>query len=386
MHKRTLIIVFIIILFVVIAGFILLSLFKGKTTEKKEIIQSTLSSMEPTIELSQNPTKPTDENVSIEVKTQIDGDSTIESITLPNKQVVAGNTTVYEVKENGQYTFIVKATNGKTAKSTIVIDNITKSSADNPYIPDGFSKVKIDDIDSKEFIIEDKNGNQFVWVPVETGNLLRNTNNDEQYAEIDSTASELVNSVAKYYGFYIARYEASKYEENNIIAAKSTANSMPWSNVNYEDAYKAAINTATVFKYSGIKTALVNSYAWDTTLDWLDKKVKNYSNSTSYSARNQGTIVKTGTDEVDNINSIYGMAGNLREWTTEVYYPTNSNPVEENEDVEVEENKETEIEEKTYRVVRGGSANINKTASSRIGQPDNMSDIYWGFRIIIYKE
>ena len=37
------------------------------------------------------------------------------------------------------------------------------------------------------------------------------------------------------------------------------------------------------------------------------------------------------------------------------------------------------------RVVRGGSANLKRTPISHNPYPENISDNYWGFRLIVYK-
>lgn len=385
MRKKTLILIISIIIVILAVVFFVFAISSKNNNGKKEVVQSSLNLVKPKIKLTQTPSGPTDKSVTINIAVEIDGDNTVESITLPNGEIVNKNTATYEVTENGQYTFSAKGSNGETETSSINIDNINKSAADNPYIPEGFSKVETN---NNEIVIEDKYKNQFVWVPVKSGSPIRNTSKDEKYIETDSTANALVNSIAKYYGFYIARYESSKYEESGIVAAKSVKDEIPWSNVSYQDAYNASVNAARVYKYSGVKTALLNSYAWDTTLDWLNKTTPNYSTNTSYSNNEQGIILKTGANEIDQINSVCDMAGNLREWTTEIYYPSIEKETDDEENKEeVKEDEETEIKaEVTYRVVRGGSANINKTANSHIGQPENMSDIYWGFRMILYKD
>ena len=38
------------------------------------------------------------------------------------------------------------------------------------------------------------------------------------------------------------------------------------------------------------------------------------------------------------------------------------------------------------KVVRGGSANLNKNALSRTGYNQELSDDFWGFRAILYKK
>ena len=344
----------------------------------------------PEIELSTETKKG---KTTIYVKATISGDDTILSITLPDGKIVNSDTAEFETEEPGEYEFTVTTNNGVVASKTITIEDLDEVSADNPYIPDGFTHVSDTDIETG-FVIEDESGNQFVWVPVESGRLKRNTENDSSYEEIDSTASGLYNSVAKYYGFYIARYEASQAKYNNTDTVGSVADVMPWSNINYSECYDIATEAANVYGYVGVKTALVNSYAWDTTLDWINETEKNYSSNTSY-GNYSGTILKTGETSTDEVNSICDMAGNLREWTTEVYYQedvlneNNVNTVSEEENADETTNNTSNTvndEDLTYRVIRGGSANINKVANSHIGQLETMSDSYWGFRIILYKD
>ena len=328
-------------------------------------------------------------SVTIFVETSI-SEGKVESITLPNGKVVTASEAEYEVTKNGEYEFIVATESGINVTKSITVDNISDVSADNPYIPEGFSHVEGTEVDTG-YVIEDEQGNQFVWVPVPTGKLIRNTSNNEQYVEIDETATGLYNSVTKYYGFYIARYEASKSVDNSVVIASSRAGAMPWSNVNYTEAYEACQKSSEVYGYTDVKTAILNSYAWDTTLAWINENVSNYSSNTSY-GNYSGTISRTGETELDQVNAICDLAGNLREWTTEVFYPDTTETNEENQNsvnnqVEVDENGEP-IEENVvkYRVVRGGSANINKVANSHTGNPETMSDPFWGFRMILYKD
>ena len=129
---------------------------------------------------------------------------------------------------------------------------------------------------------------------------------------------------------------------------------------------------STVFRYGdNYDTQLVNSYAWDTTLAWLNKRVKNYSTSLNY-GNYTGTIRNTGQTETDVINNICDMSGNVREWTTEIYKSAS-------------EKKDNSKENVMYRVVRGGAASLSKTPKSHIGYTEVTSDTYWGFRTILYK-
>ena len=272
------------------------------------------------------PDDTTDGSVTINIEASVADADSIESITLPNKQVVTSSKATYEVNKNGEYTFIFNKKNGEHISENITVDNISEVSANTPYIPTGFTHVEGTEVGTG-YIIEDAVGNQYVWVPLESGSLVRNTEGSSQYEETDYTATGFYNSAAKYYGFYIGRYEASQSNEKGLAIAKSIDGEIPWSNVTYEEAYNAALNTATAYDYSGVKTALINSYAWDTTLSWINKTIVNYSSNTSY-GNYSGTIMKTGTTTNDQVNSICDLSGNLREWTTEVYYPNLPEPVD----------------------------------------------------------
>ena len=68
--------------------------------------------------------------------------------------------------------------------------------------------------------------------------------------------------------------------------------------------------------YTDINSDLVNSYAWDTAILYIEKcgTNSNYANKTD----GNGTLKVTGnnSDEQCKIND---MAGNIMEWTTETY-------------------------------------------------------------------
>ena len=210
--------------------------------------------------------------------------------------------------------------------------------------------------------VEDKElkGNQFVWVPSETSTYFtRRTFGD---SSVDVSATETTNnkfwenmpeeikaSVARYKGFYIARYEAS-YEsgttaEDYMPASKvstSIISSHPprsiWNNITAENAKKASEN---MYKNStSVVSTLTYGAQWDTCMQWLiDSKDKTSDevtkDSTSwgnyYSSKvtgNDGSTLKetnteallnTGITEYTIANNIYDLAGNLAEFTMEQY-------------------------------------------------------------------
>ena len=347
MKKKSSIVI--VLFLIVLITIILLSIYfvKSKSSNKNDVIKSNIELAEPKVELSVEPNDRESEIVTIYIKSI--ENSKIETITLPDGKVVTSSEAKYKVTKNGEYSFIVKSNKVDTG-----------------------------------YVIQDSRGNQFVWVPVSTGSLIRNTDGNDEYAEIDNTATGLYNSVSKYYGFYIARYEASKTEIEGESVAASQYGTMPWTNVEYNEAYEAAQKAGLLYGYSEVRTAIVNSYAWDTTLEWINESFSNYSTNTNY-GNYTGVVLETGTTSNDEVNSICDLAGNLREWTTEIYYPNIFNDNKDELDNTIENGEQVENLD-NYRVIRGGSANLNKVASSHTGNPETMSDAYWGFRMILYKE
>ena len=144
----------------------------------------------------------------------------------------------------------------------------------------------------------------------------------------NATAKDLkgfINSVSSNGGYYIGRYEASyasgsstaDYKAASKISTGKSTSSMSytpgtlWNFITQLDASKVAINT-----YDGnasVKSDLINSYAWDTAIVYIQEAGNsNYANQKS---KNR-SLANTGknSDEVCKIND---MASNIYEWTTE---------------------------------------------------------------------
>lgn len=369
-NKISPIIIIVIVLVIVALGILLISTMgsnEGKEQGGDNTTQENL--VEPKLDLSLDNSEENQEKVIITAKASMEDGSAITSIFLPDNTEILASEATYEVFENGEYTFKAIAENGEETTVSIEVSNIKVSSAFNPYIPEGFSAVEGTEVETG-FVIKDSYGNEFVWVPVESGQLTRDTLLDSKYEESASTASALVNSVAQNYGFYIGRYEASRCEVNGETTAATMSGKIPWTNITYQDAVEAANNAATKFGYEGVNTAMINSYAWDTILKWFDGKVKDYSSNTNY-GNYSGSIYPAGATQSDIVYNICDIAGNVREWTTEIY----------KDSTDKEKNKDNII----YRVVRGGGASLSRTPKSHHGYPENTAEPYWGFRLIMYK-
>ena len=100
-----------------------------------------------------------------------------------------------------------------------------------------------------------------------------------------------------------------------------------WNFITQLDAAKVARNMYAENKdingnNVGVESDLVNSYAWDTAIVYIQEM-----GHTNYANANRGTtgnssLMNTGTTN-DVVCNIYDMAANLREWTTE-YSPHTS--------------------------------------------------------------
>ena len=262
---------------------------------------------------------------------------------------------------------------GKVDVSTIT-DKVDKNtpaedSLGNPItIPEGF-KVVPDGQDGVEYtytgdkkptvqdgiVIADDENNQFVWIPVgsiknkdnttttiqlarytfntgssedgsvkETktdGSLLKiSSSSSYGYLEEDATSTTYGNTKAKNIeefktksktngGYYLARYEASKGIDNKV-KSKSAA---VWNNIIQPEA---AAKAREMYTSTSFESDLVNSYAWDTAIVFI----QTYSGDNDYSKEVGPTFsstLKASGTTADKRCNIYDMASNTAEWTTE---------------------------------------------------------------------
>ena len=389
--KMSPIVIIVFLILIAAVGFVGLQFIKGNATgpvanaisSKNDTPKSSRKDV-PVITTTLSSDEPEQDEVVVTVKAKVKDEEGIKTVTMPDGEVIEivdpDQELTYTVTENGEYEFKAVANNGEKTSTKITIDNIRLISADHPYIPEGFSEV----VGSPEsgFVISDAYGNEYVWIPCPTGKTIRKTALEVTYEESSDSASSLVNSVGKYFGFYLGRYEASAYQSDGQLVAASMKGAVPWTDISYLDAATASVNSAGVFGYTDdYETNIISSYAWDTALDWIDKThpESSYSSSTKY-GNYEGTIKETGTTQKDQVNYICDMAGNVREWTTELYDSTKENTKRKNN------NKRNQPGVTLSRVVRGGSANLGKTAISHTAYEENTSDTYWGFRMVLYKK
>ena len=214
-------------------------------------------------------------------------------------------------------------------------------------------------------VIEDKDGNQFVWVPVgtiknkdnktntitlgryefdsDTGALISTTpaqvasvenctkvvTINDKYQElstsrISSSSSEnttarnleeFISTTLANGGYYIARFEAS----GTASKVTSKYDQTVLTNITQPNAAKAAREMYGEVKENNelvYASDLVNSYAWDTAIIFI-QTYSTGEDASSYASQNKSTsFAKTGKNN-DKYCNIWDMSGNALEWTTE---------------------------------------------------------------------
>ena len=227
---------------------------------------------------------------------------------------------------------IIKTMNITTA-------NIYSTNYVNPPIPEGYKHVCGEW--NNGFVIERcSDGSQFVWIPVESldsngtldgehfsekfgrRNYMNDEFSDDEFNEVlNGELIEQLESVKKYGGFYISRYNISKSSAGKPQSVKGV---MPWVNINFDDAKKVA---STIEDNEAVKSHLTFGAEYDSVLEWFIKtEVKTLTeiveDSTEWGnhwniENSPKEVVETGSREEWCANNIYDFAGNVDEWTQE---------------------------------------------------------------------
>ena len=275
----------------------------------------------------------------------------------------------------------LESVKGTETTNTTVKDNL----GNKVVVPAGFKVINPTENVTNGIVVEDvtheaTKGSQFVWIPVgdvikdsagnketitlrryvfnadgsvntelsktEPGDQLKTNSGYSYYFTEglkDSTTSNThakdiedfknkVNNIT--HGYYIGRYEArdkdatktrtrSSSKTNQVVC---TANNYVY---NYITQYQAAELSRGMYNDRNFESDLMNSYAWDTAIVFLQKfdnrankaSLKPYSrqNSLNDSLASQGTNNLSDASKQDVVCNVYDMASNCWEWTTETY-------------------------------------------------------------------
>ena len=299
---------------------------------------------------------------------------TIEGEAFPVTATVDGKS--FAVDGNGNVVSTENGTLGTVTGSETKNTTVKDSLGNQVVVPARFKVINPTENVTDGIIVEDVShsatkGSQFVWIPVgevvkeikdevksiETITLSRYTfaddnvgtptdkgateiensyNNNYKHTEINTapngniTAKENIESeesgfrksVKDNHGYYIGRYESRKNGTQVTVKASDTV----YNNITQPNA---ATVSRGMYSDSNFKSDLMNSYAWDTAIVFLQKfdnrankaSLKPYSrqNSLNDSLASQGTNNLSDASKQDVVCNVYDMASNCWEWTTETY-------------------------------------------------------------------
>ena len=281
-------------------------------------------------------------------------------------------------------------------------------------IPEGYivSENSDENIVNKGLVISDSRGNEYVWISctvnsssnklqykrTEWGVEKDGTDNsraikdeltlkdiDVTYSKTDTDngineeiSKEIVaqinaekESIKKYGGYYIGRYEVGKDNKTAVIKAEQE----PYVNIKWSKAYELAKG---IGGGEGATTYLCSSYSWDTAINFIQNTTgKNYATSiigfngnwkSQEVKDSSGKVIKPvntaqrlNTGLTTALCNIYDMGGNVGEFTTELN-PGTSETV----------------------VLRGGNNYNNGPAGGRWDNGSGIAGSIYGFRATLF--
>ena len=224
-----------------------------------------------------------------------------------------------------------------------------EGSANNPTIPEGFRPIDENGAEwgdgtnppteedvSEGLVIEDRSGNQFVWVPV-TGNYERNTSyvttniSTTAYTDIgylpdgmetgDSTNNENAerSAVTSKGGFYISRYEAGKETSGDTNKLVSKSGATVWNSISQADCKTEAKK---FINNDNVKSALCSGIQWDMTMAFVNGKQDGTNNNTFdvtvNGDRGGSSRATSGQHVADRVCNIFDLEENYYEYVAEM--------------------------------------------------------------------
>ena len=287
---------------------------------------------------------------------------------VPNAYDISSDTKLVAKNEYGGYEIKISEIYNGTIKNASTYTMYVDINNEKVPIPNGYtvSSKSTENTVKNGLVISDSRGNEYVWIPCTMNELsdklkyqrtewyveddqdtkaikdeltltvldVTYSENDIKYGITSEISKEIVaqikaekESISKYGGYYIGRYETGKSGETAVIKADQ----VPYAEIIWSKAYSLAKG---IGEGTGATTYLCSSYAWDTAVNFIQNNgAKNYATSISgFNGNWNGQqVVKDGevikkADEQKRLNTglttawsnIYDMGGNETEFTTEI--------------------------------------------------------------------
>ena len=145
---------------------------------------------------------------------------------------------------------------------------------------------------------------------------------------INKKFTEMVESVDKYGGFYVGRYETSRWnsgsttnKENSGDIIKSVAGAITMASTNWYDMYlrsSSGYSNNPYYNSTSVNCAMIWGCQYDATLNYILEGSDN-TKVTQRTGNHSGTRSITGEYPNDIMNNIFDLSSNVREWTQEAY-------------------------------------------------------------------
>lgn len=188
---------------------------------------------------------------------------------------------------------------------------------------------------------------------------------------MNNNYTAMIQSIAKYGGYYVGRYETSIFTENgendtngtkgNIV--KSIPNATPMASINWYKMYLCQDSNYANNPYhnsSSVTSQMITGSQWDTMLNFVLKGTDK-EKVTAVTGNHTGSRAATGKFGSDIMNNIFDLSSNVLEWTQEAH-------------------------SSCFRVTRGGNCPTTdfRPSSYRIYSAPTSTNYYVGSRLSLY--
>ena len=133
--------------------------------------------------------------------------------------------------------------------------------------------------------------------------------------QLQNEFTQMKNSVEKYGGFYIGRYETGNLSQSTVVVQKNN------SDIGSQTWYTMYKLNKTIKANNNVVSSMIWGCQWDATLRWMqtssNEEVVNYITDSTGKGNYSRSKIATGSNPEYAVNNIYDMAGNVFDWTLE---------------------------------------------------------------------